>query len=171
MGENFAKSIFPFRVFAFCVLYLTLNVVLWTLRDDYDGNGNFLTKYYEKSIDTAVVSPNVAVTVKEAVKSNLGNSQIYKDARKSLKIWLIFGDVFLGLLFVALILGFNTIYVQMSFIEGFLHFIGIILISHAILSSASPNFIICAIVFGIIVPFVVELWQVFALFVLKTDFF
>ena len=171
MGESLARAIFPFRVFAFCGLYVTINIVLWTLRSDYTGPANFLTNYYQNKIDSAISSPNVAPSVKDAVRNNIGNSQIVRDAKYSIRIWLIFGDIFIVLLFVALILGFNTVSAQMSFIEGFLHFIGLILITHAILSNASPDYVICAVFFGTLLPFVMELWQVFALFVLKTDFY
>ena len=171
MGESLARVIFPFRVFAFCGLYIVINIVLWTLRSDYTGPANFLANYYLKTIRNAISSPNVAPTVKTAILERFSNSQIVEDAKYSLRIWLIFGDIFIVLLFFALIMGFNTVSVQMSFIQGFLHFIGLILITHAVLSSASPDFVICAVFFGTLVPFVMELWQVFGLFVLKTDFY
>ena len=166
-----AKTLFPFRVFSFASIYIMCNIVLFTLDSSYTGPANPIINYYQNRIDNAIVSPNMAPSMKTAVRENFGNSQIVRDKTNSIRIMLIFADIFLVLLFIALIFGLITTSVQLSFIEGFLHFIGVILITHCIVSEAHINFIICGVFFGVYLPLIIELWHAFSLFILKTDFY
>ena len=166
-----AKTLFPFRVFSFVAIYIVCNVVLYTLDSGYSGPANPIINYYQNRIGNAVMSPNMAPEMRQAVIANFRNSQIVQDKTESIRIYLIFADVFLVLLFVSLIFGLMTTSAQMSFIEGFLHFVGVILITHCIVAEAHINFVICGVFFGIYLPFLIELWNAFALFVLKLDFY
>ena len=166
-----AKTLFPFRVFSFIAIYVTLNLVLYTLDSSYTGPANPIINYYQNKIDNAIVSPNMAPSMREAIRANFRNSQIVQDKTTSIRILLIIADVFLVLLFFSLIIGIITTSAQLSFIQGFLHFVGAILVTHSILSGAHVNFVICGTVFGVFVPIVIELWTAFSIFVLKTDFY
>lgn len=166
-----AKNIFPFRVFSFVAIYIMCNIVLYTISPDYNGSSNPITKYYQKTVTNSIVSPNLASSIKDAIIENMSDSQFVKDKQKSIKIMLIFADIFLVFIFVAIIFGFASTLVQLCFIEAFLHFIGIILIGYCIVEEAHINFIICGVVFGVYVPALMELWQVISLFIFKTDFY
>ena len=166
-----AKTLFPFRVFSFIAIYVTCNIVLYTLDSSYTGPANPILNYYQNKIDSAIISPNMAPSMREAVRANFRNSQIVQDKTDSIRIMLIFADIFLVLLFISLIVGIITTSAQLSFIQGFLHFVGAILVTHCILSGAHINFVICGTVFGVFLPTVIEIWVAFAIFVLKTDFY
>ena len=166
-----AKTLFPFRVFSFVAIYIVCNVVLYTLESDYQGPANPIINYYQNRINSAIVSPNMSPEMRQAVSTNFRNSQIVQDKTKSIRIYLIFADIFLVLLFVSLIFGLMTTSAQMSFIESFLHFVGVILITHCIVSGAHINYVICGVFFGIYLPFLIEIWNAFAIFVLKLDFY
>lgn len=166
-----SRTLFPFRVLAFSSMYILVNVILYTLDSDYTGNSNIIKNYYSNSIRNGHDGPNNAPFITNAIMNNILDCTIIKDATQELKIWLIFADIFIVCLFVTLIFGIVTTVAHLSFIEGVLHLIGTVLLSYAVYDNAHRNFVICGVFFGVMLPFLMELWQILCIFVFKTDFY
>lgn len=107
----------------------------------------------------------------DAITENIVSSTVALNEIKFIFRWVIAADVLLAILFICLIFGFMTVYVHWTIVETFLMFVGLILISHSIIEDESPAFVISGIVFGIILPTVMELWNIIGLFVFKKDFY
>ncbi|EAX89882.1 hypothetical protein TVAG_153270 [Trichomonas vaginalis G3] len=166
-----SRTLFPFRVLAFSAIYITVNVILYTLDSDYGGEANIVKNYYSARFSNSNLSPNLPDFIKSAISRTLSSNEMIADATTELRIWLIFADIFLVFLFISLIFGIVTTVAHLSFIEGVLHLIGVILMSHALFQNAHRNFVICGVFFGIMLPFLMELWQLISIFVFKTDFY
>lgn len=164
-----AKVIFPFRIFAFCSLYIVLNVVLFV--ESKNQSANPFTKYYTRAINNSKVNPYMSGTYKQQIQKLFITSSIVKSLQKQIKIWIIVSDVFLALIFIFLIFGFTSTNASLSFIEACLHFIGTVLVSNTVMQPASSDCIICGAFFGVMLPFLLELIQIIKLFCFKTDFY
>jgi hypothetical protein len=74
-------------------------------------------------------------------------------------------------LFGSVILGLYLTRADTSIVVGFLHFIGVGLITHMTVKNASADFLIAGVVVGAIVPTVIEIWNLSQLYVFKSDFY
>lgn len=148
-----------------------MNVVLFVIDKNESQQANPIKNYYANRINNSVANPYMPDSFKNSIRGIFSSGKQIKHVQKQIKIWLIVSDVLLALVFIFIILGFSTTSAPLSFIEGCLHFIGTVLISNTMLQPASSDYIICGVFFGVMAPFLLEIWEIFCLLCLKTDFY
>ena len=162
---RYAQIVFPFRVITFISIYILINVIYYN-RDLYAREETFL--FYNKF---NYISTNLPTNFINFVANHPGESSMFREVRRSIVAWGITADVFIALLFVCIILGFITPKAHMSFLISVLHFIGTLLLYIYIIHDRSIGLIISAVVIGILLPFLIELWNIFGIFVFKRSFY
>ena len=151
------QIIFPFRVIGFFTLYILVNIGRFN-RDTIGKQISSRNLEQVRNYNYMIPFPSDSTQDEDSVISQLNR-------------WGIAADIFLACLFACLILGFLSTKAFASFAMGFLHFIGVLLCAHFLEAKAGIGYYISSIVFGILLPFVIELIDLFAIFVLKTDFY
>ena len=162
MVLEYQKIVFPFRTIAFLSLYIAVNTVFY---DRADIAQKYVVAGTQSAVQSAPTLPDRMGTV---LSTNVTGYPEFKSYRDTIFAWSIVADVFIVFLFVTLLLGLVTTRAHVSFLMGTLHFIAIILLTHMVTKNASVNYLICAVVFGIIVPAVIEIWYILEIAVFKS---
>lgn len=168
----YAQKIFPLRVMTYIALFIVVNVALYTTSPShYNTKSNFIKGYYAEKFAKTAGSPYLTEDLINQAVANVHTSSLVINENKQVRAWCIAGDVFLACLFALIIFGFTTVSPHISIIETAFHFIGLVLTSHAILENAAIGFFISGIVFGILVPIVIEIFALINIFVFKNEFY
>jgi hypothetical protein len=166
--------VFPLRAVAFFAMYLILNTIFYS-RKRYAHD--YILEKTKNSID---VNPALPPETYAKLEEHLGNYRNnagdikyppYTSYVKKILAWAIVGDVFVVWLFIAMILGLLLTHADTSMFIGFLHFIGVVLMTHMAVKNASADFLIAGVVIGAIVPALIEVWNLLQLYVFKSDFY
>ena len=146
---SLTRIVFPFRVLSFCSLYIILNIVFLTrikiVQNWYNEEINensfsrYLPEYSKKILTNKIISTSVGIPLVESDINRLYN-------------WGFFGNFLILFLFICIIAGFLTPKSYLSFLIGFLHFIGFFLMSHTIIESENPLYDIYCIIIGALIP-------------------
>ncbi|KAK8882349.1 hypothetical protein M9Y10_044991 [Tritrichomonas musculus] len=161
----YSKLVFPFRALSFFSLYLALNMIF------YDRK-MIVGKYIFNRIRYAnISSPSLPSLLIEKAKKNIEYFPDFDKYNDQIFTWCITGDVFLVFLFVCMILGFLTNKPSTNFVIGGLHFIAVVLCTHLITQRASFNFMICAVAFGILLPSLIEIFNLISILCFKNDYY
>jgi hypothetical protein len=161
---QYARIVFPFRAISFFSLYIVTNTVLYhrdRLAYDYVRS---------RALYWGRLTPGLSDTVVASL-NNPQNFPDYKSFQQGIYDWVVASDVFLAFLFAAMILGLLANQAHICFLIAMLHFIAVILVTHMVIAEAPLAFLISAIVFGTILPLLIELWNLLAIFVFKSDFY
>lgn len=164
MVLEYAKIVFPFRTIAFLSLYIAINTVFYDRED-------IARKYVVAGTQQAVLSAPGLPDRLTSVATNVTGYPEFVAYRDMIFTWSIVADVFIVFLFVTLLLGMVTTRAHVSFFMGVLHFIALILITHMVEKNASGDFLICAVVFGLILPALVEIWNILGIVVFKAYYY
>ena len=164
MVLEFAKIVFPFRTIAFFALYVSVNTVFY-------ARSTISHKYIVAGTQLSVSStPSLPDRMAESL-ANMTTYPEYTSYRNTIFGWALAGDIIIVFLFITMMLGLLSTHAHISFLVGMLHFLGVILITHMVSQNGSVNFLICAVVFGIIVPAVLEFWNILEIVAFKSYFY
>jgi hypothetical protein len=165
MSVQHARIVFPFRALAFFSVYIVLNTILYhrdRIARDYVLN---------RVCPSRLSHPNLPSGIANRMSVVPTTFPEYASIEGAIYDWAVAGDFFIVLLFIAMILGLLSTQAHISFFIAMLHFIAVILVTHMVLVNASRAFLICAVVFGILLPIVIEIWNLLSLIVFKSDFY
>ena len=160
----YSKLVFPFRALSFFSLYLALNTIFYSRE-------NVIKKYIYKKVEYSKYSPRIPYKLVDLIKDNVKSFPDYDKYKKEIFGWCIAGDILLVFLFVCMILGFLTNKPATNFFIGGLHFIAVILLTYLILDRASFNYMICAVAFGLILPSLIEIFNLISILCFKNDYY
>lgn len=166
---TYPQIVFPFRVLAFASLFIVTNVALSERQNIIKKS--YIDPYHTLVRNNPILPGNLITNLANTPSGQIIPFPAFKSYETQIYGWTICGDILLACLFASIIAGFNTNRACRSFTIGFLHLIGVLLITQMIIQHESKNFLICGIFFGIFLPFFVELWTVLQLFVFKVDFY
>lgn len=164
MVLEFAKIVFPFRTVAFFALYVSLNTVFY-------ARSTIAHKFIVAGTQLSVTSTPM---LPDRMAESLADMTTYPEFTSysnNIFGWSIAGDIFIVFLFVVMMLGLLSTHAHISLLVAILHFIGVILITHMVCKNGSINFLICAVVFGIILPSVIEFWNILQIVAFKAYFY
>jgi hypothetical protein len=165
MSIQDSQYVFPFRAVSLFSLYMLVNTIC------YNRESIGQTHVTERAANSILLNPGLPPDMLNYLSNGLWSFPQYVDYVNAIRDWTIAGDIFLAFLFAAMILGLLGGHPHLNFFIGFLHFIGVLLVTHVALEAAPAGFFITGIVFGVLLPIVVEIWNVLALFVFKKDFY
>ena len=161
----YSKLVFPMRAMSFFSLYLAINTIFY-------NRNNYIKNYlYKRARYAHVSSPNLPPKLPQLLKDHYKNIPDYDKYKKLILGWCITADIFIVFLFICMILGFLTNKPYINFVIGVLHFIAVILCTHLTVKFASFNFLICAVAFGVLLPSLIEIFNIISIACFKNDFY
>jgi hypothetical protein len=125
----------------------------------------------ERIKNTVVLHPLVPRRLENITYINGTHYPPWNDLNSSVQAWIIAGDVFIVLLFFAMVFGFLLTVAHVSFLIAMLHFVAVVLLTHFYCEYGHIGFLITAVWIGVIAPFLIEVWRIVQLFVFKADFY
>ena len=161
----YSKLVFPFRAMSFFSLYLAINTIF------YNRNNVFRNYLWNRAQYADISTPNLPKNILQNLRDNASGFPDGASYKNTIFRWSIAADILLVFLFACMILGFLTNKAFITFVIGSLHFIGVILCTFLVIEYASPNFLICAIAFGVIFPALIEIVNLISILAFKTDFY
>ena len=162
---KYSRIIFPFRSITFLSLYIILNTVLY-------GRGTFARNRVLRISEPSILSnPRLPDNILTVIDVNYTATPMYNSYYNGITGWVAVSDVFIIFLFVVLVLGFMANYPHLNMFISILHCIGILLATLFTVNYWSLNYLICGCFFGIIVPGLMEIYNIICLFAFKSDFY
>lgn len=162
---TYSRIAFPLRTISLFSFYIILNTILYASDD-------IARKYVLDRMRASVFShPTLPDDLLRHAESGYMNFPKYKTYIAHIKGWVIVADIFIVFLAVCLVFGFMANYPYKTIFLSMLHFIGIVLCTHMVIDFASINFLIFGVFFGMIVPSLIEIYNIVLLFAFKKDFY
>lgn len=162
---TYAKIAFPLRTISLLSFYIILNTILYA-RDQMGR------RYVISNLELSLFShPTLPDNLLHNVNNYYMNFPKYKTYINHIKGWIIVADIFIVFLTVCLVFGFMANYPYKTIFLSLLHFIGIALCTYMVVSAGSINYLICGVVFGMILPGFIEIFNIISLFAFKKDFY
>jgi hypothetical protein len=138
----------------------------------YYNRGNIAMRQVMRGAENSILSnPGLPPRMLNYLSEGIATFPEHISYVKVIRDWTIAGDIFLALLFAAMILGLLGGHPHLNFFIGFLHFIGVIFVGHVAIEAPTAGFFIMGIFFGTLVPVIVEICNILGLFVFKKDFY
>lgn len=165
MVLEYAKIVFPFRTISFFALYILVNTVLYgrdQIAKDYIVSGTRIS---------VLASPTLPSGMEKRLTDKIDSYPEYISYRNKIRDWAIAADVFIVVLFLCMVFGLLATHAHISFFIAMLHFIAVMLVTHMVCHKASVGYLISAIVIGVLVPSVIEIWNLLEIFVFKAYFY
>ena len=162
---TYARIAFPLRTISLFSFYIILNTILYS-------KDHMAQRYVISNLELNIFShPSLPDDLLRHINQNYMNFPKYKTYVAHIKGWVIIADIFIIFLTVCLVFGFLANYPYKTIFLSLLHFVGIILCTYMVISSGSINFLICGVVFGMILPGLIEIYNLIYLFTYRKDFY